>query len=93
MLPIIVVGETMNQYESSQFSTPDLSLATALVSCGFSICDIEKTPYNGRSIFIFGRVNGLDKTIQAFWSDELLVNPKQYFDVLKHIKTRLYSGE
>lgn len=83
----------MNQdYNNDTFQTYDLALASALVSKGFSISGIEKTQYGGRAAFVFDRSNKLDEVIQAYWSDQLKVNPKAYFDVLKHIKTRLYSG-
>lgn len=83
----------MNHYNNSQFGTYDLALASALVSSGCKLTGIEKTQYGNRASFIFERTGELDSTVQAFWRDELQVNPKQYFDVLKHIKTRLYSGE
>lgn len=76
----------------NQFRTYDLALASALVSRGFSLAGIERTSHGGRSSFIFDRNEELDQVIQAYWSDRLQVNPKAYFDVLKHIKTRLYSG-
>lgn len=82
----------MKNDNSNVFSTYDLALASALVSYGFTISGIEKTQYGGRSSFIFDRNEKLDQVIQAYWSDQLQVNPKAYFDVLKHIKTRLYSG-
>lgn len=82
----------MKQYEDNNFRTYDLALASALVSYGFSISGIEKTQYGGKSSFIFDKNKELDQVIQAYWSDQLQVNPKAYFDVLKHIKTRLYSG-
>lgn len=83
----------MKNDDFNVFSTYDLALASALVSCGFSITGIEKTQYGGRATFVFNKSNKLDEVIQAYWADQLQVNPKAYFDVLKHIKTRLYSGE
>lgn len=82
----------MKNYNSNQYRTYDLALASALVSHGYSIAEIEKTQYSGRSSFIFERTDKLDEIIQAYWADKITVNPKTYFDVLKHIKTRLYSG-
>jgi len=80
----------MNEDES-QFRTFDLALASALVANGYTISAIERTQYGGKSSFIFDRTSGLDQVIQAYWADGLTVNPKAYFDVLKHIKTRIYS--
>lgn len=74
------------------FRTYDLALATALVAHGFSLGALERTPYNDKVSFSFNRSDPLDEVIQAYWADNLSVNPKAYFDILKHLKTRIYSG-
>ncbi|MGZ6005530.1 MAG: DUF5659 domain-containing protein, partial [Candidatus Saccharimonadales bacterium] len=84
------LGRMKNELLST-FSTYDLALAATLVTLGHSIKGLEQSQY-GKATFIFDRTNTFDETIQAYWADGLSVNPKTYFDVLKHIKTRLYSG-
>lgn len=79
----------MKQYDT--FSTHDLALASALATQGFSIADMERSEYSRRVSFIFERTEGLDKAVEDYWSDNLKVNPKTYFDALKHIKTRIYA--
>lgn len=76
----------------TDFRTFDLSLASALITEGFIITAIERTQYSNKSNFIFNRTDKLDEIVQAFWADKLSVNPKLYFDALKHLKTRIYSG-
>lgn len=75
-----------------QFRTHDLALASALVSCGFSLDNIERKSHGGKASFIFVHAENLEDIIQAYWADKLTVNPKAYFDVIKHIKTRLYQS-
>lgn len=82
----------MNNYDVNHFRTYDLALAASLEALGFTVSGLEKTSYSNKTSFIFDRTIELDEAIQAYWSDKLRVNPKAYFDVLKHIKTRLYSG-
>jgi hypothetical protein len=82
----------MNNYDSNKFSTFDMALASALATSGFSIVGIERVDSRGKASFVFNRTNNIDTVIQAYWSDQLKVNPKAYFDALKHLKTRLYSG-
>lgn len=74
-----------------QYKTFDMALASALVAYGFGITNIERTQYGGKVSFIFDHRDGLDETIQTYWADELKINPRTYFDAMKHIKTRMYA--
>lgn len=74
------------------FSTYDLALAAALLAKGFTVSSLEKTSY-GKAMFLFARKLHLDETIQQYWSDSLTINPRTYFDSLKHLKTRIYQDE
>ena len=80
----------MADYNSNSFKTFDLALAAALVTAGYSIEEIEKKPY-GKASFVFVRSDKLDAVVNHYWADKLQLNPKAYFDVLKHLKTRIYS--
>ena len=80
----------MNNYDNNYYSTSDLALASALVCYGFVIECLEKDQ-SGRVAFYFVRQSALDGTTQAFWANTLTVNPRTYFDAIKHLKTRIYS--
>lgn len=81
----------MKQDNSSIYgSTTDLSLAATLVTLGFQIHSIQKNLHS-KAVFNFEQSTKLNQTIEAYWADRLVVNPKSFFDVIKHIKTRLYS--
>ncbi len=73
-----------------RFRTSDLALASALIATGFAIDELEKSHF-GKASFVFIRSDSLDKAVSRYWADRLRVNPKAYFDVIKHLKTRIYS--
>ncbi len=73
------------------YRTNDLSQAVALVVHGFLVRDIERVAYGNKAVFIFNRSKKLDTALSQYWADKLLVNPKSYFDAMKHLKTRIYS--
>jgi hypothetical protein len=77
----------MNSNDS--FSTSDLSLASALLSLGYRLEVVEKQ--YPKSLFLFQRTKYLDEAVQGFWSGELRIEPKSYFNCLKEIKSRLYA--
>lgn len=73
------------------FATSDLALAAALVSKDFQLEFLDKT--NPHKVeFLFGRTDEIEKTASLFWNDQLLVNPRTYFDNIKLLKNRLYAG-
>ena len=80
----------MTNYNSDLYKTYDLALAAALVAAGFTVDSIEKASY-GKASFVFDRSDDLDTAVNRYWADGLRVNPKAYFDVIKHLKTRIYS--
>ena len=82
---------TLKKSNEKYFKTYDLALAAALVAAGFFIDNIDKPSY-GKSSFIFLRSAALDEVVKDYWADKQQVNPKAYFDILKHLKTRIYSG-
>jgi len=73
------------------YSTPDLSIASYLVTIGFPLDHLDKS--NRRKVvFSFYRDDGLDQAIQAFWADtDVSVSPLQYFNTIKTLKNRIYS--
>jgi NADH:ubiquinone oxidoreductase subunit len=67
----------------------DLALATTL-SLYFQIKNIDSTDKR-RICFIFDKNDEVDSLISKYWSDELVIEPKQFFNQLKVIKSRIYS--
>lgn len=78
-----------NTINENYNKTSDLALATVL-SLYSPIQSIESTD-NRRVLFIFDKTLEIDDLISKFWIGELRVEPQQYFNQLKIIKTRIYS--
>jgi len=83
----------MNQAEiksKDYYTTSDLALATA-VALFYSLDSLDfQNPRKAN--FIFKKESGLDILIETYWKGELTVEPQAYFNQLKSLKTRLYSG-
>jgi hypothetical protein len=73
------------------YRTSDLHLACA-VSLFFPLDFIENDSSQGKSVFVFKRVAGLDGLIQQYWQNTLQVSPQQYAGQLRLLKTRLYEA-
>lgn len=72
------------------FSSFDLGLASALVSVGFSLISLDRKNLH-KTRFIFQRESGLDEAVDAYWSNNLDIKARAYFDNLKMLKNRLNS--
>jgi hypothetical protein len=81
------MSESLNDY----YSTSDFALATA-ISFWYPIEAIDKTNPQ-KAQFFFKRNKELDELIEAYWRGELKVEPQNYFNQLRNIKSRLYEKE
>ena len=71
-------------------STFDLGAATSLISAGYELVSMDRS--NPRKVrFAFRRESGIEETLDAYWSDELDIRARTYFDNLKMLKNRIYS--
>ncbi len=77
----------INEY----FSTPDLSLATA-ISLSYPLDCIEKLS-DKKFSFVFKKEEGLDNLIESFWKRELRVEPNQYSEHRKMLIARMGNEE
>jgi hypothetical protein len=72
------------------FYTFDLGLATALISVGFELVSLNKE--NPRKAqFIIRQEQNLDSAISNYWSGELVVKARTFFETQKMLKNRIYS--
>jgi len=74
------------------FQTNDLALCAALLCSGLSIIDIDKTNLK-RVFFLFEKNRKNEIVIDKYWKHELLVDPINYFNALKELKTRIYENK
>lgn len=79
----------MKMNSTNIFTTSDLALATTL-SLTFPIKYIDKSNGN-RAEFVFDNSPELNKFIEAFWKNEIGIEPKQFFNQLRIIKARIYD--
>ena len=81
----IPVGSTREYFQTS-----DLGLATALCCRGYEIITLDKQDPRKVS-FIFRREEGIEDDTDAYWSKDLKIKARDYFDNLRTLKNRLYS--
>jgi len=73
------------------FSTCDLGCSAALISAGYEIASLEKA--DPRKVqFIFYRQVDIEKAVNNYWVNTLQVKARSYFDNIKMLKNRIYSG-
>ncbi len=71
------------------YKTSDLALA-ASISLYSPVEKIDSTD-SKRIIFIFKQSQELTQLVDMYWRGEMKVDPQQYFNQLKVIKSRIYS--
>ena len=72
------------------YSTPDLTLAT-VISLNYPIDSIEWIDKQ-RAVFYFLREDGLDDLVESYWRRNLQIEPIQFANQLKVLKTRIRSA-
>lgn len=72
------------------FITFDIGLAAALISLGYELKNVDKTNLK-KSRFIFKRDEHIDKMINEFWSNKLLLPARTLIENIKMLKNRIYS--
>ena len=72
------------------FETSDMALCVTLCALGFTLDCVDRSN-PPRAVFVIQREEGLDETIQRYWSHSLAVDPLAYSATQKNIKSRLYQ--
>ena len=70
------------------YCTSDLTTAVTL-AIFFPLELIDKTNPR-KALFVFRRTDDLEKKLQQYWHRSLLVEPQEFSNQLKSLKTRLY---
>ncbi len=76
--------------ESDIFVTFDLGLAASLITLGYALKNLDKSNEK-KCKFIFGRDEHIDKMINEYWSNKLLLPARTLIENIKMLKNRLYS--
>lgn len=70
----------------------DMGLAVALICHDFELAALERqSDGSNRITFRFIAHKRIPQTVQDYWSGNLAVNAKRYWNETKNLKTRLYS--
>ena len=72
------------------FTTYDLGVSTALLCVGFELLSVDKENVK-KALFIFKREEGIEDIANRYFSDQLDVKARSFFDHLKALKNKLYS--
>lgn len=79
-----------NQTKTEHYLTNDLGLAAALVSCGHTLEELDRSDHK-KVQFIFCQTKELSSDANDYWSDKLSVSSRAFFNNLKMLKNRIYS--
>jgi hypothetical protein len=79
-----------NEVYDQAFITHDLSLSCTLLCFNFTLAGLEASD-NRKVGFVFAESDELQDTIKRYWDNQLAVNPREYFNVLKDLKSRIYN--
>jgi hypothetical protein len=79
----------MTTNEKEVFFTSDLALIVTL-SLYFPIESTELIG-NKKISFVFQKSPELDRIVDLYWRGDIRIEPQQFFNQLKVIKTRIYS--
>ena len=72
------------------FSTSDFPLSASLLTLGFEFIKTEKSE---RVYFHFRRSTELDETVNKYWCNCLLVEPRAFFSGQKFLKEKIYLNQ
>jgi len=74
------------------FFVSDLGCAAAILTAGFELLALDRE--NPRKVkFVFRRDAEIEKIADDFWNGCLEQKSRQFWDNVKNLKNRLYSGE
>lgn len=75
--------------QSNVFTTYDLGVSSSLLTLGYKLKDLDRS--NRRVLFIFEYKKGIEQSANKFFTDELRVKARSFFDNVKALKNKLYS--
>lgn len=78
-------------YDKKYFTTSELPLCASLICLNFSLDSLDKTNPQ-RTIFIFKQSKELSKAVNDFWQRKIRLEPLEYFEATRYLKSRIYGG-
>jgi len=74
----------------SIYRNSDLGLSAALTCRGHNLKAVDHSA-GQRAFFLFEQSEALLGDVSAYWSDELTLSPRLYFQAVRSLKARLYN--
>jgi len=75
---------------ANYFYTSDFDLSVTLICKGYILETID-AELNGKLIFVFKNNTGIGKIIDGYWSNKITVNPLEFANSRKNLKTRIFG--
>ena len=76
--------------EASVFSTYDLGVSAALLCLGYKLIRLDRDDPR-KALFVFRKDIDIDAYANQYFSDQLKVKARSFFDSIKALKNKLYS--
>ena len=76
--------------DENHYYLNDLDLASALICKGYELIDMTPMGYE-KYTFIFKNTGTITDTVNKFWSNKIEVNPLEFSNVRKNLKSRIYG--
>lgn len=73
------------------FTTFDIFLASALITDGYTLLDMNLKPEHTKAQFVIRKEEGLEDSIEEFWDGTLTLNARRLFENLRMLKNRMYA--
>ncbi|MES2216408.1 MAG: DUF5659 domain-containing protein [Patescibacteria group bacterium] len=76
--------------ESSVFTTYDLGVSAALLCLGYELERLDRDNPR-KALFVFKKRHSIEAYANDYFSDQLKVKARSFFDSIKALKNKLYS--
>lgn len=75
---------------SEVFTTYDLGVSAALLCLGYKLIRLDRDDPR-KALFVFRKEADIDTYANQYFSDQLKVKARSFFDSIKALKNKLYS--
>ncbi len=76
--------------EASVFTTYDLGVSAALLCLGYKLIRLDRDDPR-KALFVFRKEADIDTYATQYFSDQLKVKARSFFDSIKALKNKIYS--
>lgn len=83
-------GESSPDDQSSVFTTYDLGVSAALLCLGYKLIRLDRDDPR-KALFVFRKEPDIEEYANQYFSDQLKVKARSFFDSIKALKNKLYS--